>query len=89
MAESRLMQLARIRRMQQNGEAQRIRERAGITVRALARELGINEATLARWELRSHRPREAVALRWLAALDALAELDDDDDQEVALAAAGA
>jgi DNA-binding transcriptional regulator YiaG len=89
MPASRVMELARIYRMQHTGEAQRIRERAGISARALARELRVSEVTLGRWEAQKMRPREAVALRWLAVLDQLAAVTDQDDDQEELATASA
>jgi transcriptional regulator with XRE-family HTH domain len=72
----RISDLARIRRMQQSGEAKRLRERAGISLRTMARAVGVRASTLIRWEAGRVRPREGTALAWLAALDRIsAELD--------------
>jgi transcriptional regulator with XRE-family HTH domain len=70
--------LARIRRMQVSGEARRLRERAGISLRTMARAVGVRASTLIRWEASRVRPREDTALAWLAALDQIrAELEQD------------
>jgi transcriptional regulator with XRE-family HTH domain len=72
----RVRDLARIRRMQQTGEARRLREQAGVSLRTMARAVGVRASTLIRWEAGRVRPREGTALAWLAALDQIrAELE--------------
>jgi transcriptional regulator with XRE-family HTH domain len=74
--------LARIRRMQESGEAKRLRERAGVSLRTMARAVGVRASTLIRWEANQVRPRESTALAWLAVLDQLrAELGQDGPRE--------
>jgi transcriptional regulator with XRE-family HTH domain len=74
----RVRDLARIRRMQQTGEAKRLREQAGVSLRTMARAVGVRASTLIRWEAGRVRPREGTALAWLAALDRIrAELERD------------
>jgi transcriptional regulator with XRE-family HTH domain len=73
----RISDLARIRRMQQTGEAKQLREQAGISLRTMARAVGVRASTLIRWEAGQVRPREPTALAWLGVLDQLrAELGD-------------
>jgi transcriptional regulator with XRE-family HTH domain len=73
--------LARIRRMQDSGEARRLRERAGVSLRTMARAVGVRPSTLIRWEAGQVRPREPTALAWLAALDVLrVELERDSER---------
>jgi transcriptional regulator with XRE-family HTH domain len=72
----RISDLARIRRIQQTGEAKQLREQAGVSLRTMARAVGVRASTLIRWEAGRVRPREGTALAWLAALDRIsAELE--------------
>jgi transcriptional regulator with XRE-family HTH domain len=48
-----------------------VREAAGLSVRELAAEIGVEAATLSRWETGRCRPRRPAALRWAAAVEAL------------------
>jgi DNA-binding transcriptional regulator YiaG len=74
--------LARIRRMQQTGEAKQLREQAGVSLRTMARAVGVRASTLIRWEAGRVQPREPTALAWLAALDSIrAELEQDGPRE--------
>jgi transcriptional regulator with XRE-family HTH domain len=76
--QQRVRDLARIRRMQQTGEAKRLRERAGVSLRTMAGAVGVRASTLIRWEAGQVRPREGTALAWLGVLDQLrAELERD------------
>jgi transcriptional regulator with XRE-family HTH domain len=68
----RLEAMLTIRRLQDSGQARRIREQAGVSVALLARSIGVQEATVWRWETGRSRPREDAALRWLAALERMA-----------------
>jgi len=78
----RVRDLARIRRMQQTGEAKQLRERAGVSLRTMAKAVGVRASTLIRWEAGQVRPREGTALAWLAVLDQLwAELERDGPRE--------
>jgi DNA-binding transcriptional regulator YiaG len=67
-----------IRRLQDTGQARRIREQAGVSVALLARSIGVQEATIWRWETGRSRPREDAALRWLEALQRMAGGADDE-----------
>jgi DNA-binding transcriptional regulator YiaG len=64
----RLEKVLTIRRLQDSGQARRIREQAGVSVALLARAVGVQEATVWRWETGRSRPQEGAALRWLEAL---------------------
>jgi transcriptional regulator with XRE-family HTH domain len=80
--QERVRDLARIRRMQQDGSAKRLRERAGVSLRTMAGAVGVRASTLIRWEAGQVRPRERTALAWLAVLDQLrAELEHDSPSE--------
>jgi transcriptional regulator with XRE-family HTH domain len=86
----RVVEVARLYRLQRSGQAKRIREQAGITGVEMAKALGIRETTYWRWEgISGHqsRPRPEAALRWLALLDQLAAEQDDDQEELATASA--
>jgi transcriptional regulator with XRE-family HTH domain len=88
-AYDRLSDLARVYRMQETGRAKHIRERARISLRTLARALKVQPEMLSRWEKNEAQPREANALRWLTALDALADVTRDDDHQKVPAETGA
>jgi len=78
----RVRDLARMRRMQQTGEARRLREQAGVSLRTMARAVGVRPSTLIRWEAGRMQPREPTALAWLAALDVIrSELEQDGPSE--------
>ena len=77
----RLEAMLTIRRLQDSGQARRIREQAGVSVALLARSIGVQEATVWRWETGRSRPREEAALRWLAALETMAGGGADDEQK--------
>jgi transcriptional regulator with XRE-family HTH domain len=67
----RVRAIARLERLRASGEARRIRRSVGISARYLAKQLGVTAASLLAWEKGQKRPRPEVALRWLAALDAI------------------
>jgi hypothetical protein len=50
-----------------SGRGRDLRERAGLSVRELATLLGVDGATLCRWERGQTRPRGPGASRWVAA----------------------
>ncbi len=58
--------LARARRLGQ-GAGREVRERAGLSVGELARIIGVDVATLSRWERGRTRPRANSAQRWFEA----------------------
>lgn len=49
-----------------------IRNAAGLSLQELAEEIGVDPATLARWEVGKAKPRREAALRWAVVLDQLA-----------------
>lgn len=63
--------LARLRAWTANGKARGIREAARLSRGDVARSLGVNETTVARWELGLRSPTGAAAVRYLELLDAL------------------
>lgn len=67
-----LASLARVRAILASGEAQEIRERAGISRAELARALQVDRLTVRRWEMGITRPQLDDALRLAAILDLLA-----------------
>lgn len=71
MTPDELVRMARCRDMTSNGRARAIRETARLSLAELALACGVDEGTLSRWERGHRRPRAAVALRYLAVLDAL------------------
>lgn len=58
------MQLSRARSLARSGEARRIRERARLTVREVAKGIGVDPATVSRWERGMTVPRGDQAARW-------------------------
>jgi DNA-binding transcriptional regulator YiaG len=69
-----LWDLIDARRRARSGEGRRLREAAGLSLRELAAQVGVDAATLDRWERGLARPRRAAALRYQTVLAALAEL---------------
>ena len=55
------------------GRGRRLRERAGLSIRELAGLLGVDAATLSRWENGRTHPRGSGAARWLAACRTIEE----------------
>ncbi len=60
--------------MARSGEARRVREQAGLSLREAAAELGVDHSTLGRWETGRVAPRRDHALAWAQLLDALTAL---------------
>jgi DNA-binding transcriptional regulator YiaG len=56
-----------------SGRARALREAAGISATALARDLDVNPAAVTRWEARTRFPRGANARRYMRVLRRLAE----------------
>jgi DNA-binding transcriptional regulator YiaG len=73
MKRSRTLQLARARALAKSGDALRIRQRAGLSIRDLAGELDVWPSTVNRWERGERVPRGEAALRWVALLLMLAD----------------
>lgn len=71
------LQLARLYRLQASGEAERIRERAGLSVCELAAHCRVTTATVYRWESSEVKPQRVSALTWMSLLDGLIALEAD------------
>src|SRR5262249_2340366 len=67
-----LWDLIEARRRARSGEGRRLRQAAGLSLRELAAQVGVDAATLDRWERGQARPRRAAALRYQRVLSALA-----------------
>jgi DNA-binding transcriptional regulator YiaG len=65
--------LAEVRELAASGEAQRIRERARVKRAELARDVGVTQAALQRWEENDRTPSGAPAIAWLRLLRRLGE----------------
>ncbi len=63
--------LIRGKRLGGQGGGRSLRQRAGLSVGELARVLGVDVATLSRWETGKAKPRPEAALRWAAACQAI------------------
>lgn len=63
--------------MAANGEAQRIREAAGISARHMAQAIAVSPTTLTTWEAGTAVPHPAGAERWFDQLDALRDVVKD------------
>ncbi len=57
-----------IRQLARSGEARRIREAAGLSLRELAAAVGVDAASISRWERGLSAPRVHHALAWHKAL---------------------
>jgi DNA-binding transcriptional regulator YiaG len=64
----------RVRLTQRLPEAKAIREGAGVSQAAIAAELRVNRVTVARWENGDRRPSGDLLRRYVALLDALANV---------------
>jgi transcriptional regulator with XRE-family HTH domain len=72
-----LQAVVRGRRLGREGRGRFLREAAGLSLRDLAHAVGVDVATLSRWERGVARPRHAAAVRWVAACDEIErELND-------------
>jgi transcriptional regulator with XRE-family HTH domain len=63
--------LIRGRQLGSEGRGRRLRERAGLSVSELSRALGVDVATLSRWETGKAKPRPEGALKWAAVCDVI------------------
>jgi transcriptional regulator with XRE-family HTH domain len=68
-----LVKLANARDHAISGAGKNVRLSAGISLRELARNLGIDASTLLRWERGERRPTGLAAERWMDELNRLAE----------------
>jgi DNA-binding transcriptional regulator YiaG len=66
-----LLEVSTARRLVRTGEAQTIRERAGVSQLEVARVLGVSDAAVSRWEAHERTPRADVAVRYAQLLRAL------------------
>jgi transcriptional regulator with XRE-family HTH domain len=65
------------------GRGRRLRQEAGLSVRELARFLGVKASTLTRWETGQTHPRGEAGVRWVATCHAIEEELSLYEQEVA------
>ena len=70
---SRIVALARARRLAESGAARTIRQGAGLSLREIAIASDVGLATASRWERAQRSPRGEGAIRWAAVIDALAK----------------
>jgi transcriptional regulator with XRE-family HTH domain len=57
--------------MVRDGRGRVVREHAGLSLRDLVHAVGVDAATLSRWETGRSMPRRAAAVRWVEACDAI------------------
>jgi transcriptional regulator with XRE-family HTH domain len=62
------------RRMPSPATAKVIRRTAGVSLERMADEIGVDRATLMRWENGENRPRPAHCAKWAALLDELQQV---------------
>jgi DNA-binding XRE family transcriptional regulator len=48
-----------------------LRQQSGVSLREMARVIGVNQGELSNWERGNARPRAELALKWLAAVEAI------------------
>ncbi len=72
MTQRELLQVALARRLASEGEAQRLRTDAGLSLREVADAIGVSPTTLWRWEAGQRAPRPRAAIAWGALLEQLA-----------------
>jgi DNA-binding transcriptional regulator YiaG len=72
-----ITKLVTARRLARTGEGRQLRERSDLTIKELAQAVGVDTATLVRWEEGRTRPRAPAALRWVDALAAVTASADD------------
>lgn len=71
MTAEELVLLGIARRRARDGSGRRIREASELSLRLIAQNVGISEATLSRWETGDRRPSRDAAVRWVRLLDQL------------------
>jgi transcriptional regulator with XRE-family HTH domain len=59
-----LLLIARARRLSVTGEARKLREQAGLSLREVADAIGASPSALWRWENAQRTPRGAAAVAW-------------------------
>ncbi len=68
-----LAKIADARDFGASGAARLVRLTSGISLREMGRAVGVDAATILKWERGEHRPRGAAAIRWTDELTRLAE----------------
>jgi transcriptional regulator with XRE-family HTH domain len=63
--------LVQARRLARDGSGRALRERAELSVREMAHDIGVDVATLSRWERGECRPRRDAAVRWVTACNVI------------------
>lgn len=71
MTAEELVLLGIARRRAEDGSGRRIRETAKLSLRLIAQNIRVSEATVCRWEKGERRPRGDAAIRWAQLLDRL------------------
>jgi len=66
--------LAIVHRLTADGTARSIREAAGLTLSDVARDVGVDQSTVSRWEAGLRRPRPAAAATYGMLLTELLEV---------------
>lgn len=67
-----IVKVSHARRLCVNGQGRLLRTTAQVSLRELAETIGVDAATLARWESGATVPRAHAAMRWIDALQLLA-----------------
>ena len=70
---TKLTRVSRARKLTEDQTGAKLRESARVSRQELALVIGVDPATLARWEDGSKSPHQTNALKWLTALEALSE----------------
>jgi transcriptional regulator with XRE-family HTH domain len=63
--------VSRVRRAFRSGEARRMREEAGLSIRELASLAKLPQASLQRWEAGGSSPRAEACVAWAKAMEQL------------------
>ncbi|MET0417289.1 MAG: helix-turn-helix transcriptional regulator [Actinoplanes sp.] len=71
MTAEQLVLLGIAARRAEDGSGRRIRESAHLSLRLVAQNIGVAEATVSRWEKGNRKPRGEAAIRWVRLLDQL------------------
>lgn len=69
---TRVVALARARRLGVTGQAERIRKATGRSAREIGAAVGASHVAVLRWERGERMPRSDAAIRWAALMDELA-----------------
>lgn len=71
MPSTNIERLALVRQLAITGEARRLRQDAGISLREIAEACGVDTGTVWKWETGRRRPRGETSLRYLKVLERL------------------